>query len=587
MKNIKARCTLVLVSLMLNQVITPSISWGNQVWLSDLSTCTPSSAFSKESKKGYWRTIDYEAKEVSGVLVSGSPEAPDLTLAMGLKGWHAIYVGLWNREQARIKLTDDPCFTRLRPQLAGSRGVTIEEVFFKYADLSGQDLVIAGDGRGPFYGGPAGSSLAYVRCEPLAKEQVEEIKHDRQRTDEQKRLIATNDGNCVVDVRTKEEIREYIEPYRYSDVGAIYWGILGDFCGYPTKIGTVDMPHGRHGGPASKGIEIIRQGINPLKTAIEYSHSIGLKFHLYQRMGGFGSIPAIKHGNVYRDEQFTSRFYKEHPEWKCVDKEGRALLRLSYAYPEVRQFAISILREAAEYGLDGVNLQFKRGAPFVMYEPPLLEGFKEQTGLDARELDEWDERWLRYRFRAMTQFIRDLRKELDQVGQKLGKRVEISATTFPGKDENLFFGLDPETWIKEKLVDALTPMGFSHTSGEVEMDYYVKLTKGTKCRLYPFHPLSGRGERRTAANCRAIALKFYQAGADGLVIWDEWDRSSALGLRRLGHVEELKQGVVKTPLKPRIIKLQSLGGCDLTHPAVPTNYKRIYKRGHPYWHLPL
>ena len=76
-----------------------------------------------------------------------------------------------------------------------------------------------------------------------------------------------------------------------------------------------------------------------------------------------------------------------------------------------------------------------------MHEQPLLEGFREQTGLDARELDEWDERWLRYRSVAMTQFVRDLRKELDQVEQKLGKRIELSAGTFPAKDENLYFGL--------------------------------------------------------------------------------------------------------------------------------------------------
>ena len=116
----------------------------------------------------------------------------------------------------------------------------------------------------------------------------------------------------------------------------------------------------------------------------------------------------------------------------------------------------------------------------------MIEGFKDETGLDALELDEWDERWLTYRSRPRTEFVRDLRKELDQVMQGLGKRLELSATAFPSKDENLFFGIDLETWIQEDMIDALTPMSWSHTSREVEMDYYAGLTRGTKCRLQPF-----------------------------------------------------------------------------------------------------
>ena len=267
---------------------------------------------------------------------------------------------------------------------------------------------------------------------------------------------------------------------------------------------------------------------------------------------------------------------------------------MSYAYPGFRKVAISILREAAEYGVDGVNLQFKRGAPFVMYEPPLLEGFKKQTGLDARELDEWDECWLRYRSWPLTEFMRELRKELDQVGRKLGKRLEISVTSFPAKDENLFFGLDLKTWIEEGLVDTLAPMGLSHASGPVEMDYYIGLTKGTKCRFYPFLSTgldaSGRRRPRSASNFRELALKAYQAGADGLTIWDEFSvyrRSSTYGLRRFGHVEKLKKGPVKTPPPRRTIELNALGGHDLRHSAVPTEYQRIYKWPHPYWYLPL
>jgi len=229
-----------------------------------------------------------------------------------------------------------------------------------------------------------------------------------------------------------------------------------------------------------------------------------------------------------------------------------------------------------------------------MYEPPLVKGFKSETGLDARMLDEWDERWLRYRSRSMTQFLRELRHELDQVGDQLGKRLELSATSFPAEDENLFYGLDLETWIEEGLVDTLVPMGVSHSSGEVELDYYIRLTQGTNCKFYPFlrAGLDRSGNRRphTPANYRDSALKAYQAGADGLTIWDEFAvhyRSPYYGLRRLGHVDELKRGPVQVDPERRVIKLHSLGGHDLRYTKVPIDYKRIYKQMHDYWYNPL
>ena len=96
------------------------------------------------------------------------------------------------------------------------------------------------------------------------------------------------------------------------------------------------------------------------------------------------------------------------------------------------------------------------------------------------------------------------------------------------------------------------------------------MTKGTTCRLYPF-----LRSTKTASGCRNEAMKRYQAGADRLATWDESHLSSALGVRRLGHVEELKQAIVKTRPKSRVIRLLSLGGYDLTRSAVPINHERI------------
>ena len=71
-----------------------------------------------------------------------------------------------------------------------------------------------------------------------------------------------------------------------------------------------------------------------------------------------------------------------------------------------------------------------------------MSGFLQEYGEDPRTLDEWDERWLRYRFRALTAFVRELRAELDSVGRKAGRRIALSADTFALPAGNLYYGLD-------------------------------------------------------------------------------------------------------------------------------------------------
>ena len=56
-----------------------------------------------------------------------------------------------------------------------------------------------------------------------------------------------------------------------------------------------------------------------------------------------------------------------------------------------------------------MNLNLKRGAPFVVYDPPIIDGFRNKYGRDPRELEEWDRTWLHYRSGVVTQLMRELR----------------------------------------------------------------------------------------------------------------------------------------------------------------------------------
>ncbi len=93
-----------------------------------------------------------------------------------------------------------------------------------------------------------------------------------------------------------------------------------------------------------------------------------------------------------------ARLYYLRPEWRGIDRQGRATPRFSDAYLGVRQFVISSDSEemATNYPIDGECILYDRTPPLVEYEPPAVEGFTTKYGKDPRQLDERDPKWLSY-----------------------------------------------------------------------------------------------------------------------------------------------------------------------------------------------
>jgi len=542
-----------------------NISLSSDIWLSDMSNCIPKHALSRRRKKYHWQLIDYEAEGgLEGVLLNAGPEtdAPDIVFPLNLSGWHSIYVGIWGRKlgeeldfKVKVRLKDDPCFvtfTREKPSYS-----TIEEGFWKHADLTGQHLVIGQQKSGY----TASASLAYVRLTSLSDEEVERIHQDRIRKDT-KRLIAANDSFSDLFRKrptTKKEISEMVEPYRFTDFKKVFLeiGSGGWFFGRGRLYGegVEDFPRVGDRFVAESIQILLSKGINPLKTAMEHAHSMGLEFHVSQRVELYTS-PIFEESN---DE-----FYGEHPEYRLIDRDGTEITGLSYAYPEVRKYFISLLKEAASYGADGAVVIYVRAPPIILYEKPLVEGFQKRYGIDPRTLDERDEKWLQYRASFITQFMRELRQGMDEVGEELGRRLETSAITLATGDENTFYGLDVDAWVKEGLIDNLIPYPCrgDKSEEEIDMGYYAKVTKGTGCKLYP----NVMPRRMPAEEFRSKAQTYYQAGADGLFFWDTNVRHDTTAMwdaiRRLGHVDELEEWAKKEKREemPRTTELLKLGG---------------------------
>lgn len=558
----------------------------DQLVQTDLSEASPHSALWDVARRHHWLLVPYRTEHLAGKMLLSFPETdpPQLTLSLGRSGWHRVWVGLWGgtymRVAIRLRLSGERYFTeftRERPD-----NMNLEEVLFTCGDLTGQDLVIAAAPTDI----EATGSLAYVRCEPLSEQEVCQIKADRGREDT-RRVIAYHDGHGLFwdrRITSAEQIQEAIEPYRHSDVESVFWGLSGDSTNYDSRVGQMygagldDFRNPKDRVIAESVRDLTARGITPLVTSMEHAQQMGIKFHVYLRMGGFASLSL--------GDTATHAFFRQNPQWHCVDEQGIPIGRLSYAYPEVRRYVLDLLAEVAEFGVDGINLNFLRGPAFVMYEEPLVQGFQQEYGEDPRSLDEWDERWLRYRCCALTEFVRELRPELDGIGQRLGKRLEISATSFPTAEGNLFYGLDLETWIAEGLVDRLTPYGMSRAMHPTDLQYYTKLTQDTPCSFWPHLPVHRAS--LTAAEWRQRAVEYYEKGAEGLAIWDSDGMKARSTMwevfHRLGHVEEMRAWLEREEpsMEPKVMPLERLGEIDLRVYSVPaTQTERLYPEGVP------
>ena len=579
----------------------------NPIYVSDLDKCLPASALSTEPRWRKWRTLEYETDRFSGVMLLAGPEtaAPEVTYPLAVSGWHAVSIGVYGDQQNAIQILarlsgDDASAMLMLRELGWEPGETegkmkevsapgIRELFWKVADLTGQELMLgqqtmrvaSGDGPGSLKCSDA--RIAYVKLVPLSEAEVDALQEERNRTDT-RRLFGHSDSHVAhygFRLTTAAEVRRQIEPYRDTDFSRIYFEAGGgDMLMHLSRIGRIPTldgieDFGRQGDRMfSESWRIFRdKGVNPFQVALEHAHSLGLEFHGCYRVAGFHSPPPLdREGSI-------ATFYRCHPELRGVDRSGNRTPRLAYTYPEVRRLVVSLLREIAEYGVDGIGLWYNRRPPLVEYEPPLIEGFTAEYGEDPRQLDDKDWRWLSYRARTLTRFMREVRQAMDGVAEDMGrsKRIEITAITMSNEEENLLNAMDLRAWVGEDLVDTLIPYthrpnldGASESWTDArDLEFFTSLTDGTSCKLAP----NIRPQRINPEAYRRRAHALYDAGVQHLFFWDSAPLQRAHygddwnALRRLGHQEEIAawKAVGEPSLAGPSVALRKLGDWDLSY----------------------
>ena len=509
--------------------------YSRSVLLTDLATAEPSAALSADlRRKGKWKIIPYETKDFKGRALCGlkDTDPAPVRLALGATGWHAVYVGIGTsprtagvmRSGAMAKLHSHPYYRRIGNNfaLAEPRRDVVQEQFIAVANLKpGESIDLA-----PMAFSCA--NLMYVRLVPLTEE--DRLAWEREGRDHSlSTATAEFDGHSWIwnyRPRTAQDLLGSFEGYQHSDFGQWWFCVLGvDLACYPSKIATIpgehteDFPDEAYAEFTRSVKAMVANGVNPLLLARAEAKKQGRDFHVFVRPEAWGaSIPF--------EETFDSHLFRDHPEWREVDRDGRAALFMSYAVPEVRQKSIDVLREAVEAcDPEGIGFYFNRGVPLMLWEKPFADRFRSEYGIAIMSVSEDDARIRRLRASIMTGYLRSVRAMLGREGlARGGKRYAVTAVAFADKKINDEFGLDIETWAKEGLVDqlALAPCQYYGTA-PYDVPYYHRAVAGTKVKVYPY-VIAWKTELWNGGDpsglCRLL-LKYHDEKADGVAVWDQ------------------------------------------------------------------
>ena len=248
-------------------------------------------------------------------------------------------------------------------------------------------------------------------------------------------------------------------------------GMGGDLLYYDTQVasraGWRSSPDEKPGSLLAKRMEnarvCIAQGADAVRTAGEAAKKIGLRF-----------IPSLRmndaHFMVNPDAHaMTSEFWFKHRRTHTIKESPLAFQPaygnlLDYTHDEVRQLRLNMVKEVLARNrdlVDGFELDFNR---FQVFFP------KGAAGRGAI---------------LMTGLVRAVRAELDRVSREVSRPLHLFVRVPPSLADCITAGLDLEGWIRDGLVDLVSPAQLMTLAGDMPIADLAELCRQHGVRLHP------------------------------------------------------------------------------------------------------
>lgn len=279
----------------------------------------------------------------------------------------------------------------------------------------------------------------------------------------------------VVPDRARSEalLRENITALEDTPVKTLVYclGMGGDLMLYDTKVasqvGWRKAPDEKSDSFMAMRMENARvcigQGADAVRTAGEEAKRIGLFF-----------VPSLRMNDAHfmgrpEEHSMTSAFWFKHRNQYTIKDSPLPFQPaygnlLDYSHPEVRRHRLDTAFEAIERNrdlIDGFELDFNR---FQVFFP------KGKATEGAPKI---------------TEMVRQVRVRLDQVARQQRRPLYLFVRIPPSLADSRFAGLEVETWIREGLVDVVSPAQIMTLAGDMPIRDLLELGRLHGVKVYP------------------------------------------------------------------------------------------------------
>lgn len=263
------------------------------------------------------------------------------------------------------------------------------------------------------------------------------------------------------DYKCAADVVSIIENARYLGVEQIYFQVRGNatVC-YPSKIepwaweltGTTAQTIG------------VDPGWDPLATALAEAKKQGIQLHAWLNVfPGWRGIDPAPNG--------TRHPWVNHRSWFMIDQRGDLLrpTKSFYAFlspgnTQVRSYLASLFGEIAKNypQLDGIHMDYIRyparnetgNFRDYSYDEESIQAYKAKY----KKNPSYDQpEWQRFKCEQVSATIRAIRKAIQAASPSMRLSATCSDNIHAATDEK---GQDPRDWLRENLVDFITPMAY-------------------------------------------------------------------------------------------------------------------------------
>ncbi len=563
----------------------------------DLSKLTTGELAGKKGSTALWQKLPYETAEFKGVgLLAGENSFPEsISLQLNVKGWYKIYLGMTqigNNNMISVALSKEKGLIALSPSHIDSIDGTCswarydwcEEIFYKEANLTGQELTI---GKSKNYPLPNTVALLYVKLVAMTEEEIL-----AQQSYKNTHKIAYHfdlDYTCWNDYTRADDYLGAINRLQggHGDV------LIHEVAINPKKPKNVkDTVYWER---IKKSFAIFHKNKNgTYKKLSERAHEMDMKIVAGCRMEGVSGF--VK---PFKDTCLMYGSSKQKREYRIETRAGRFIEANSFAYPEVREKVKKALLKAVPASWDGICLFLHRGI-FVGFEKPIQDRVFEKYGVDAKRLPYGDYRLTEALCEVMTAFIKELKEGLQDLAKANGKeKYLLQVVALYDMQNSKEFGYDIEAWAKEGLIDSVHQglMGYREVLDDcIAEDGLIDLAKYTQ-EQKTRHVFTRQYDDAISSITKGVAdwlnitekygVDFYatlmwehadynvqlaaeraqyKTGAKKFLSWDSGQLSKVAALQARKEIADVKKMLSDDMPKAyrKVVRVLSLGDCDIS-----------------------